>query len=330
MAEVLFRDGRELLERGEYAAACAKLAESYKLDAASGTLLNLALCHEREGRLATAWVEYQNALSRVRREGSEDRIAFARESIARVEPLVPRIHLEVIETPGATVSVSLGETALGPAAWGGAMPVDPGVITLRATAPGHRSHEQSLSIEAGQILAVRLPALEREETPSVPPNPAQVAASQSETKPPPEVAPPSEPATPKAEEDGGAGEGRRVSAYVAAGVGALGVAAGTYFGVVALVQKRESDQRCHDGKCDAQEDLSLYETAQLNATLSNVGFGVGLLGLGVGAYLYLTAAPEPPSAQTKPSSRSRRASTEWSALPAVRADGWGLSVMRRF
>jgi len=52
-AEMLFEEGRRLLESRDVAAACAKFAESQRLEPAGGTLMNLAACHERAGKTAT-------------------------------------------------------------------------------------------------------------------------------------------------------------------------------------------------------------------------------------------------------------------------------------
>jgi hypothetical protein len=131
---------------------------------------------------------------------------------------------------------------------------------------------------------------------------------------------------------------RRMATYVATGVGAAGVAAGTYFGVVALLQKEESDPKCPGGVCETSEDLHLYEKAQLNATLSNVGFAVGVVGLGLGTYLFLTEPGATPSGMdTKQVSKqetirtaSRRERTTWVALPTAQADGASLSIMGSF
>src|SRR5262245_59061569 len=61
-AEALFRAGRAATARGDHAAACTHYRESYRLEQAPGTLLNLALCEETLGKLASAWQHYQDAV----------------------------------------------------------------------------------------------------------------------------------------------------------------------------------------------------------------------------------------------------------------------------
>jgi hypothetical protein len=77
IAESLFQQGLGAMERGEYARACGLLAESQRLDPGGGTLLNLALCHERAGKVATAWARFHDALGIARRDARVDRITFA-------------------------------------------------------------------------------------------------------------------------------------------------------------------------------------------------------------------------------------------------------------
>jgi hypothetical protein len=69
-AEALFRRGKESLAAGDHTRACSLLAESYRLDAATGTLLALALCHERQGKLVAAIDEYKDVVVRARAESA--------------------------------------------------------------------------------------------------------------------------------------------------------------------------------------------------------------------------------------------------------------------
>src|SRR5688500_4004572 len=52
LAESLAEEARELMNAGEVSAACAKLAQSHRVDATLSTLLDLAECHEKEGKIA--------------------------------------------------------------------------------------------------------------------------------------------------------------------------------------------------------------------------------------------------------------------------------------
>lgn len=309
LAEALFQEGRALLERGEIAPACAKLAESYKLDPAAGTLLNLAYCHEREGKLATAWAEFRASLSRARRDEREERATFASDSIARLEPRLPHVVLQV-ETPSdGGLRIELDGTELGRAAWGTPMPVDPGAHVIRATAPGRKPHRAQVTLVEGQTMPVQIPVL----TPESPLKAPQVEVRAAKEEQTAQIAV-SDASAPTST--------RRTTAYALGGLGVLSLAAGSVFGVVAIQQKQESDEDCDATGC-GREAHEKYETAQRNAMLSNVGLGVGVLGLGVGVYLYLT---EPAVNESRSSARG----VSWALVPVVDAAGAGMIARSRF
>jgi tetratricopeptide (TPR) repeat protein len=105
-ADALFHRGKERLAAGDYAEACPLLAESYSLDPASGTLLALAVCHEREGKLATAFTEYGEVAVRSRAERRKDRAGAARDKAAELEGKLRSWRRSARPRCGSTASCS--------------------------------------------------------------------------------------------------------------------------------------------------------------------------------------------------------------------------------
>jgi hypothetical protein len=94
-AEMPVQQARELMEVGNTAEACPKFAESLRLDPATGTLLGLAMCHERRGKLASTWGEYIEVQGRAERDGDADRRDFAEQRASELEPRLPTLAIEV-------------------------------------------------------------------------------------------------------------------------------------------------------------------------------------------------------------------------------------------
>ena len=76
-ADALFQKGREAADKGDFATAAAKFAESQRLDPAPGTLLNLADCEEHLGQTASAWEHYKRAAETM--NAGDDRIPYAKQ-----------------------------------------------------------------------------------------------------------------------------------------------------------------------------------------------------------------------------------------------------------
>jgi hypothetical protein len=81
-------------------------------------------------------------------------------------------------------------------------------------------------------------------------------------------------------------------AYIGFGIGAVGVAAGTVTGILALSSfgkaKEQCDQAAKECGPAGQSDL---RSSSSWGVLSTVAFGVGVAGVGLGSYGLLTAKP---------------------------------------
>ncbi|MCK6532420.1 MAG: PEGA domain-containing protein [Polyangiaceae bacterium] len=280
LATELFNQGRELMAAGKAHEACPKLAESHRLDPGGGTVLNLGLCYEAIGKLASAYSAFNDALAMARRDDRDDRITIATEHLASVEPRLSRLIIEV--PPGlalAGMSVTRDGSEVARAAWGSAMPVDGGPHEVVVAAPGYRTWRATVEVKPEsdkQTLVV--PRLEAEPR-AEPPRSVIVA---------PVVAPvPDRPPRNRPHSDA-----QRTWGFIVGGVGVIGVGAGTYLGVRALSKKDESEALCKHGCTVRGSELSREATTFADWSTASFGFGIATLGLGT--YLVLSA-PERPS-----------------------------------
>jgi len=168
-ARTLFEDGRRLLKDGKYEEACRTLEAASKLYASPGILLNLGDCYDKLGRSASAWTEFGEAAAIAARTRRNDQVSEAKRRQAAVEPKLTRLTIRVTgEVTGLTITRD--QTDLASAAWGEAIPVDPGTHEIHAEAPGHEPWTTSVVVStAGQTVTVEVPMLIA--TPKPPPQP---------------------------------------------------------------------------------------------------------------------------------------------------------------
>lgn len=280
VAEALFKQARSLFKEAHYAEACPKFAESQRLKPKLGTLLNLAVCHEKLGKIATAWAEYTSAATIARRELRKEREEFAREKVAALEKQLARITLRV-SAPPADLRLALDDQPLEGAALDTSLPIDPGKHTLTATAPGRTAWSTVIDVPSARAdLDVPIPALAEAGAPTPTPvaTPRAIAPSVpiaivSAPKPGPvEALPP-------------ARNGTRVLLYGSFSVGAAGVLLGAITGVVTLTRVDALRDKCTNDRCAADQTDELSSVNAL-ANVSNVGLLVGAVGVGVGALLW--------------------------------------------
>jgi hypothetical protein len=269
LAETLYQQARDLMAAGRYDEACPKFEESYRLDPATGTLLNLASCHEHQEKFATAWFEYMDAVTAARRDGRQDRVAYAQGRLAELEPKLSRLTLVV---PAAAdhpeLELELDGARIGRAARGVPTPVDPGSHVVEARAPGRQSFRATVEIgKSAEQKNVTVPELALLA-------PAPVAAPPPSAKPapaPPPVDQPSERPIPTSAIVSGAVTGGLLVAALVTG--------GLYLG-----ERNDYETTGSDDAWDSAKTLGIA-----NAVL----FVGAAAGAGLTTYFYVTRPDEP-------------------------------------
>jgi hypothetical protein len=317
LAEVLFRDAKVLLQKNDYTHACPKLADSFRLDPATGTLLALAICHEREGKIASAWSEYGEVAWRAQREGRSDREKAAREKVSALETSLSTITIVASTETENTAGLELKQDGivLGAGSLGTAVPVDGGPHVVEVSAPGKQPWRAKVDVApSGEKRTVVIPPLE-DSAPSGPRAGSSRAAAKvdppDQTKPSAEDAPESqatEPTPSAAEPERTSGPSfLRVAGVVTAGAGIAAIGVGTFFGVQAFRKNDDSAAGCNGDVCaptGKQDRLDAISAAH-NSTLAFVGGGV-LAAAGVTMYLlgrpsHSTQGSQPVRIATSPS-----------------------------
>jgi hypothetical protein len=271
-AERLFEQAKDLMKKADFATACAKFAESQRLDPALGTELNLGNCYEKEGRTASAWAVYKEAAVVARRLGQPERQKLAQDRVAALEPSLPTLRV-VVGPSGAAPGFELrvDGVLLGRAEWDSSAPVDPGVHAVAAVAPGKQAWTTEIRVDAAGRAEVSVPLL------------ADMAVA-------PLASPPAASAVLVADAGKPRGTGQRFAGVVLGGAGVVGLALGTVFGLEAKSENDSALTHCpRSPACNDPTGVNLTHQAENSATFSTVAFIAGGALLAGGAALFFTA-----------------------------------------
>jgi hypothetical protein len=288
-ARALGIEGIKLANAGDCEQAIDKLQRAEQLYHAPTILGRLGECQVELGQLV---VGTEN-LYRVVREplGADAPAAFlqAQDRAKRVLdlalPRIAKLTVQVAAPADAEVVVTVDGQALPPAMLGVERPIDPGEHALSLSAPGYQQTDQRVVLPEGGTETVTL---------QLGPATATAAAAETVTQQPEPVAAP-----PPAPQDTGVAEQPEARppllGYVSLGVGAVGLGVGSVFGLMATGKKSDLAKVCDEGRCPpmAQDDIDDMNTY---ATISTVGFSVGIVGVGVGVALLLSGSGSGPEA----------------------------------
>ena len=281
-ADAAFAEAKRLVAAGKLAEACPKFEVSYNEDPQVGSLLNLADCHERTDKLATARAEFHSAveLAHLHKDARE---SYARTRAAALDGRVAHVILHKRPDADAGLVIKLDDRDV-TAMLESDLPIDAGHHVIAATTASG-TWSSALEIEAdGVHHEVTVPGkLE----------PLPVAPAPTLNQPPPITATPSAPPPPPTIErvDASARTRRHLIAAGLAGGGVVIVGAGLFFGKRAF-----SDYDDRASACTTSSDQNCIPdqiTAARNAaTTSDILCGVGGAAIAAAAIVWFTAPAE--------------------------------------
>jgi hypothetical protein len=301
-------EGVTAADQGDCPRAIDRLTRAEALFHAPTTLGRLGECQVTVGKLVIGTETLQRVVREPLAPNAPPAFVAAQERAKRVlEQTLPRIgklRVHVDRPPDATATVKVDGEVMPPPLLDVDRPTDPGAHTVEASAPGFRTVEKQIAVAPGSRADV---VLKLEPDPSAPGagafvspqaqqptfapelpapvSPAPVPAPVPPPAPPPAAPPPQSPPA----EATLARPPINTPAIVAFGIGGVGVAIGSIFGVLALTKKSSLDGVCDANKdcpASAQSDINALST---NATISTVGFVIGAIGLTAGAIVLLTS-----------------------------------------
>jgi serine/threonine-protein kinase len=286
-AEALFDEGRTLMEKGDVAGACRKFEESDRLDTAPGTLLNLAGCYERLGKVASAWATYRRAAPLARERGQTEREKFARTRATELEPRLPRLRILVPDQSKVEgLTIARDGKDLAASLWGQSLPVDPGTVQVTVSARGRESWSGRAELSEGKTEELVVPLLK-------PLPPAAEPAAKPVVPAAPTAAPGQKPVDQTAAPpDPHRGRTQRVASYVVGGLAVVALGATGFLALQARSKNEDSAPYCGLGgdpnRCD-RSGVSLREDALRYGNWATVtGVAAGVLAAGA-VTLYFTA-----------------------------------------
>jgi hypothetical protein len=163
-ADEEFRQGREAMKQGDYRRALKFLRTSHALEPGRGKLVNIAVCEEKVGLLASAERHYQEVLPQL--TSGDERWTAAKEGLERVGPKVPHLRLEIAAGAPSGTTVTLDGEPVAVPAEGMTLALDPGKHTVTGKAPGGVEKPYEVTLREGERSVV-----------SVAPGTAAVAAA---------------------------------------------------------------------------------------------------------------------------------------------------------
>jgi len=280
-ARTLGIQGVQLADAGKCPEAIEKLTRAEALHHAPTILSRLGECQVNVGEVVNG-TENLNMVVREELPASAPKVFREAQKRAKkvLNAAMPKIaYLTIRVTPSEVkANVSVAGKAVPAALLGAERPTDPGTHQVSAAAEGYKP--ASATITLGEGAHQELSLLLEKDSSAVSALPASTSGALVTTH-----AIQDEAVAPTDKQS-------KAPALLAFGVGGAGLIVGGITGALAL--RKASD--CPNKVCESQSDL---DSAKTMATISTIGFSVGVAGVAVGTILWLTGSSSDRPAQAK-------------------------------
>jgi hypothetical protein len=277
--EALFSQALMLIAEGRCDRALPLLLRVQSIEHGIGTQYNIAFCQEREGRLGSAYRNYEEVVKLARASGKRAREESAR---ARLEELRARVPAFIVRTQEPDALVKMDGTVVERDAWA-FIPVDPGEHRIDVTAATKVSWSATFAAPPPgtrqEIVVPPLAVLERSTVRTI-----------IEQR----------------------GDARRKVGWVVGAIGAAALGTAIVTGVMVLDAKSTARDHCAidlpngEKRCVDNEGIDAVERGRTLVPVNYVAWAIAGVGLAAGAYFLLTSSSKRPAATLSLSSRGVR------------------------
>jgi hypothetical protein len=298
-ARTLGIDGVKMADSGDCAGAVPKLAAAEKIFHAPTTMDRLGECEIKIGKIVAGTEHLQRVIREPLAPNAPQAFVTARQRAQdALTPALPRIaHLKIhIDGVSADkVTATVDGAPVSSALFDVGRPTDPGSHDVQAAAQGFKTATTTVTLTDGGESTATL-HLDPDPNAAAASAAAPAAAAGGAAGAPAATATATAPGQPAAAPAGvtsatpsqpAAAPAPPVAAIAMLVVGGVGVGIGTVFGVLAMGAKSTLDGECGSTKkaCTKQGDIDALNT---DAIVSDIGFGVGVVGLAVGTVMLVT------------------------------------------
>jgi hypothetical protein len=306
-ARTLATEGAAAFNDGRYKDAVDLFTKAESLMHAPPHLLYVARAHAKMGQ----FVKAREAYIRITKEqlapnappAFKDAQTTAQKELNAINPKIGTLDIKVEGADAVKdLSVKIDGNPIPTVLLGVPQSIDPGEHRIEASATGFRAQPQTVRLGEGDKAStvLRLEADPNAAPAAVPGAPANAAG-------PGALGPSGEPIrdTSSSMESTSSGSGMRIGAYVALGVGAVGLGVGTVFLLSSMSKRSDADALCTlpEGRCDSRNQAqveSLDADAKSASTLSIIGYGVGGAGIAAGVVMLVLSSKSESSSTARP------------------------------